>query len=192
MKICCIKTEKLPLEISGTTGAFKKDLDSFIKKEDICWIERQQAETDFMYKQLIPYVLVKNSEGKFACYPRHGTEKRVSGLYSCGIGGHIDEPDKGDSLKETVETGLYRELSEELAGFDKSKITVKYLGVINEIISEVGLVHLGIVYYAECLPGYSPVATAETAGMEWLAYKDVLPLKKELWSELAFRLLMEE
>ena len=82
--------------------------------ENDCWKK-------INYKQLIPYVLLQKADGKFACYQRHGTEIRLHGKWSAGIGGHIDEPDQQTSLKATLETGMLRELKEELLDFDKKK-----------------------------------------------------------------------
>lgn len=189
MKICCIPVEVLPKEIISQTNSFKgKRISDLISEKDVCWIERKEAENNNNYKQLIPYILVKN-ENKFACYKRHGTEQRLHGLYSCGIGGHVDEPDKQYSLEQTLETGMYRELSEEFCNFEKESITLNYLGLINENESNVGLVHLGIVFLAECNNGFIPKPAEELSGMEWKTEDEVKLLNKELWTELAFNLL---
>lgn len=67
MKICCVKTDSIDQSIVAKTGAFKIAFDDVFKDAEICWIERSGAETDTKYKQLIPYILVQNAEGKFAC-----------------------------------------------------------------------------------------------------------------------------
>ena len=84
---------------------------------------------------------------------------------------------------------MYRELSEELTNFQQDMIDLKYLGIINEIESEVGLVHIGIVYIAECKEGYEPEAASELKNMEWKSVEEIAKLDKELWTELAFRLI---
>lgn len=75
MKVCCIPLTNLSEEIKNSTSSFKDDFYKYIKDEDVKWIERSEAEIDFSYKQLIPYVLLERSDKKFACYTRHGTEK---------------------------------------------------------------------------------------------------------------------
>lgn len=190
MKVCCIPLTNLSEEIKNSTSSFKEDFYKYIKDEDVKWIERSEAEIDFSYKQIIPYVLLERSDKKFACYIRHGTEKRLHGKISCGIGGHIDEPDKKSTLCETIKTGMLRELGEELQNFDESKIELKYLGIINEIESEVGLVHLGIVYSAKCIESYIPKPSDELKNMEWKTKEEIKILGKELWTELAFKLLL--
>ena len=192
MKVCCVPIKKIADEVVKSTKSFKLDFTDFINDEDIVWIERLEAEKEFNYKQIIPYVILQNSVRKIACYQRHGTEKRLHGLYSCGFGGHIDEPDKATSFFETVQNGMNRELSEELANFDKSKITLNYLGFIHEVESEVGLLHLGIVYIAKCAEGYLPTETDETKGLEWKSIAELKELKTELWSKLALELVEEK
>ncbi|MEL5720912.1 MAG: hypothetical protein P1P59_07270 [Treponemataceae bacterium] len=188
MKICCIKTNSIDKSIQNKTDAFKVDFDILFKDVEIFWIERNIAETDTNYKQIIPYILVQNSEGKFACYPRHGTETRLHGLYSCGIGGHIDAIDKGKDIFTTIKNGMTRELSEEFKNFQKAKVDLKYLGIINEVETSVGLVHLGLVFYAKCFEDYLPEPAAELSGLEWKTLDEIKLLKMELWSTLAFKL----
>lgn len=189
MQILCVKTTKLPVEITTVTNSFTTKIDKIVNTSDIEWIERTEAETNFNYKQLIPYILLKRADGKYACYQRHGNEKRLHGKYSAGIGGHIDEPDNQSDVIKTIEVGMYRELSEELSNFKKDKVRLKFLGLINEIESEVGLVHLGIVYIAECSEGYIPEAASELKNMEWKSVDEIAEVEKELWTELAFRLV---
>lgn len=192
MRICCVPLEKIPEIIRNSTSCFKENYSEFIKDEDVVWIERQIAEKDFNYKQLISYVLLQRADGKFACYQRHGTEKRLHGKWSAGVGGHIDEPDKQSTLKATFETGMLRELSEELKNFDETKVCFNYLGIINEIESEAGHVHLGIVYIAKCIEGYEPLPALELKKMNWKTVYEMNSLEKELWTELAFKLMEEK
>lgn len=189
MKICCVKTEEIPVEWAAGTRGMEEDFFQHIHNRDIRWIERSEAETDPSYKQIIPYIVVQNSIGQYLCYPRHGSEKRLHGFYSCGIGGHIDEADRRDTVDETIRVGMTRELSEEISNFEAASIELSYKGIINEIESEVGKVHLGLVYLAKCQGAYMPLPSEETTGMEWKSAEELVALKKELWSELAFNLV---
>jgi predicted NUDIX family phosphoesterase len=153
------------------------------------WVERSLAEKDPSYKQIIPYIIVQNSAGQFLCYPRHGAEERLHGYYSCGIGGHIDEVDKRESFAETVRVGMTRELSEEISNFAPELVELSFKGIINETESEVGQVHLGVVYLARCRGAYLPLPSEETGGMEWKTAEELASLEKELWSDLALGLL---
>ena len=192
MKVCCIKTDSIPKEIKAKTASFSVPYGDVLKPENIVWVERKSAETDSGFQQIIPYVLLQKSDGTFACYERHGNEKRLHGKWSCGIGGHIDEGDEADSLDQIVMNGMRRELGEELKNFTPSKIRLSYLGIINETESEVGQMHLGLVFIAKCEDGYTPVAADELKNMEWKSGAQFENLEKELWTDLAFTLLKTE
>jgi len=189
MKICCVKNECLNKNLVSRTCALKNDFFAYVKDSDVLWIERALAENNPAYKQLIPYILIKNSCGSLLTYRRHGSEKRLSGLYSCGIGGHIDESDRRETLKETLERGMLREIREEITNFDPDKIKPEYKGIIFDNESEVGRVHLGLVYLAECPEGFTPLPSEEISGAEWKTPEELAGPGKETWSELAFSLL---
>ncbi|MDR3303133.1 MAG: NUDIX domain-containing protein [Treponema sp.] len=189
MNICCIETRKLPPEWTRHTVALPVDALPLLSAAGMRWVARALAETDPAYKQLIPYMLVRDHADRILCYPRHGSEARLHGLYSCGIGGHIDEIDRRDTLAETVTAGLMRELAEELADFKAEAIQFSYCGLINEAETPVGQVHLGLVYEARCVEGYLPTPAEELAGAQWLSADELRPLRKESWSDLAFQLV---
>jgi len=189
MKICCVDTNKLPVEWTSETAARAVDFFSFVSADDIRWIERSEAEINSAYKQIIPYIVVTRNDGRILCYPRHGAEARLHGFYSCGLGGHIDIDDARDTFKETVAAGMTRELSEELADFRQDRVELVYRGIINETESSVGQVHLGLVYTAQCLGGYAPRPSEETEGMEWKTPEELKLVNKELWSDLALKLV---
>jgi len=189
MKICCIDTITLPAEWTAMTTVRAVDFFSFVSAANIRWIERSEAETNSAYKQIIPYIVVRQSSGHILCYPRHGAESRLHGFYSCGIGGHIDIEDARDTFKETISAGMTRELNEELANFREDRVELVYRGIINETESAVGQVHLGLVYTAQCLGDYAPQPSEETAGMEWKSPEELKLVNKELWSDLALELI---
>lgn len=188
MKICCIKTVALPKNIVDFTESFSVQAD-FLKNQNVEWLERNSAEINDEYKQLIPYVILQKDDGKIACYQRHGTETRLHGFYSCGFGGHIEECDKRQDLSATVEAGMFRELTEEISNFDRTKIELKYLGIINEVETNVGLVHLGVVYLGRCKNDFIPLESDETKGLEWKKLDELKSCKTELWTKLALKLM---
>ncbi len=189
MKICCVKTTSIPEKIKKCTIALNIKYTDFLKTEDCVWVERAEAETNTAYQQLIPYIIVKNEQEKFACYKRHGNEKRLHGKLSAGIGGHVDEPDKAETLKKTLLNGMFRELSEEIENFDRNKCKLTYLGIINEIESEVGAVHFGIVYLMDCENGYIPRPADELKELTWKTASEIKNSDTELWTKLAFDLV---
>lgn len=192
------------------------------------FVERPRAEGDPSFKQLIPYLVVAGPGGTLACYPRQGAEARLHGLWSVGIGGHVDPPDavgtggEGDGQppdgpggppapgrrdvqpafgrqtppptfdwRATLERAARRELAEELPGVPPPA-SWECLGVINEELTAVGTVHLGVVLRVRWDGAGDPAPTEELHGLRWVAEVDlrqgrVVP-RLEIWSELAMEL----
>ena len=104
----------------------------------------------YRFPQILPYIAVKDTDGKYLTYSRNGTETRLHGSRSLGIGGHIDIYDFYDedyhlfnSPIETITQATCRELQEEidvLAMFD----TVLLNRIIVDTTNSVGEVHVGL------------------------------------------------
>ena len=108
------------------------------------YLARNLAEQDPSYKQLIPYCIFRFGESIF-CYTR-GTaqgEARLHAKRSIGVGGHISTVDR-DSSTEPYAAGMQRELDEEID--IQAAHTSRLLGLLNDDLTEVGKVHLGVVH----------------------------------------------
>lgn len=114
-------------------------------------IKRSVAETDTSLKQPIMYVLFSSSkalgcgccsERVYLTTERLKGDKRLTGMISLGIGGHINEG-------EDIYSSMYREIEEEVGvtsdWLNENNITYSILGVINSNRSSVDKVHVGIV-----------------------------------------------
>jgi predicted NUDIX family phosphoesterase len=162
------------------------------------WLPRSHAEHDALFKQWIPYVLLEDSTGAFAAYPRLGGEARLHGLHSLGLGGHVNPVDTppapsagADFWRTTLWAGLHRELEEEFPAAVAGVTT--FLGLINEDTGPVGRVHLGAVFHHR-LAHNPPPPEGELASLAWLPRKalgaSAWPLERfETWSRLAVSLL---
>jgi len=109
------------------------------------YLNRNEAEQDKRYKQLIPYVLILCGD-KILRYRRGkgGQETRLHGLFSVGIGGHISEEDNGLFTSGLGYTeGMRRELVEEI---DVQNANPPAVGLINDDATDVGYVHFGVVH----------------------------------------------
>ena len=108
------------------------------------FIERRQAESDSLFKQIIPYCLVLNGELVYLLkrFGKQG-EARLHNKLSIGVGGHINPV---DTEQDVLEAGRLRELNEELLldGTHSSCV----VGIINDESNPAGSVHFGIVYAA--------------------------------------------
>src|SRR3954469_10709003 len=145
---------------------------------------RAEAEQDASWKQVIPYVLLRDGDLIFLMRrTRAGGDERLHDRYSIGIGGHVNPAD-GD-----LKGGLLREWSEEIeADFIPE---FQPLGVLNDDDNDVGAVQLGLVYAADA--GGRPVAIREREKLEgrFASWQEVAEVadKLETWSALLFDFL---
>lgn len=159
--------------------------------------EKQAAESDVGRKQLIPYVLIFDDEGKMFWYIRSkkGGESRLHHALSVGVGGHIEDIDFGSSenrpyLGLAVDCAL-RELKEEVGLYvDATRLT--RLGWINDNSNSVGKVHLGALFGIELKKedSFCPdqLEEIDSFGFEFPDHlrKNVDP-EKESWSDIVLR-----
>ena len=80
-----MKDEKvLIIEVDQLNSHFDMSMESWqctaqdINALPFSFKERRLAETDFLHKQVIPYILVYNHKGEILHYRRHGNETRLS------------------------------------------------------------------------------------------------------------------
>lgn len=120
--------------------------------------ERAAVEEDPGLKQIIPYAVVVR-DGSVFTFRRTdgGGEKRLHGLRSVGVGGHVNPPDAGD----VVHHALRRELEEEL--YLPRGWRARVVGLLNNDATPVGSVHVGVVAVVE--PGSGVVKVRETDTM---------------------------
>ncbi len=105
---------------------------------------RDEMEQDISFKQLIPYCIFMH-DGKIFHYER-GTDQGESRLHrkrSIGVGGHISTLDESETEHAYI-LGMRREIDEEIE--IQGEYTQELIGILNDDITEVGKVHLGIVH----------------------------------------------
>jgi predicted NUDIX family phosphoesterase len=119
------------------------------------YIDRQAAEEDPSFKQLIPYVVVRDAGRVFLMHRTDaGGDPRLHGKASIGVGGHLNPVDDGN---DALLAGLRREWQEELdADWDPD---FELVGLLNDDRNPVGAVHLGVVFSVEA--DGRPVAVRE-------------------------------
>jgi len=145
---------------------------------------RAEVETDASWKQVIPYVVVRDGDNIFLMRrTRAGGDERLHDRYSIGVGGHVN-PDDLD-----VAGGLVREWREEIeADFVP---TFEPVGVLNDDDNSVGAVHLGLVYAADA--GGRPVDIRERGKLEGRFAPrleiEAVADRLETWSALLFEFL---
>jgi predicted NUDIX family phosphoesterase len=156
-----VKTERVlvvPTQLFHSLGCFQGfcgDVDRYLgellNEVHTSYRPRGEVEIDPTYKQLIPYVLFRHMDHqghqRVFQYTR-GTgqgEGRLHRKHSVGIGGHISAVDADSGSRQNpYEEGMRRELEEEV--MIDTPYTAQCVGMINDDATEVGSVHLGIVY----------------------------------------------
>lgn len=179
------------------------------------FIDRQEAEKNPEYLQVIPYTVVGNGDGilRFQRGVKSG-EDRLKAKHSIGFGGHIDfEDGKVDDQNVPNVTyildAIQRELNEELGGLMIDlrphilyQIRWGFSFIIFDDSEEVGSVHLGIYSFAlisafkDLLNDKNEIVSGEPDVIERLKF---LPREKilasfmcneviyENWSQLVIR-----
>ena len=106
------------------------------------YLERPAAEEDPAFKQLIPYVVVRNGARVFLMERTDaGGDRRLHGKASIGVGGHLNPVDEGE---DALMAGLHREWAEELEADWEPRFEL--VGLLNDDSNPVGAVHLGVVF----------------------------------------------
>jgi len=144
------------------------------------FLDRPIAEVSPEFRQIIPYVLIRNS-GHYFVLKRttQQTESRLHHKLSLGIGGHVNP---GHSLLE----GLRKELDEEVD--IRANYEMEFIGMINDDSTDVGRVHLGAAYVLDA--GSKEVAVKERDKMigEWMPRSVIYKFRAELesWSQIVY------
>jgi predicted NUDIX family phosphoesterase len=146
---------------------------------------RSAMEEDVRFKQVIPYLVLRDLERTFLMRrTRAGVDARLHERFSIGVGGHLNPGDMD------LAGGLAREWAEELdAGFVPE---FRLLGLLNDDETDVGRVHVGVVFVAEAEG--RPVAVRETEKLvgRFVTTADLLAVRDrmESWSQLVLDFLV--
>lgn len=167
--VLAVKRKEIPESILNMDG-FKTFED--ISTEDVnrvlrnaLFINRDKAEQDENYKQIIPYTF-------FICSPyvflykrnKRSSEHRLHDSYSLGVGGHVNQDDWNEIRKynvfmndeaemfSVISKAAQREIDEEVdLSYHTEQKHLRWYGIVNHDRNSVGKVHLGIVLYMELM-----------------------------------------
>lgn len=148
---------------------------------------RGDMEEDPNYKQLIGYVLLKDEvTGEVLGYKRlvGGGEARLHGKASVGIGGHMNEVE-GKTIFEMLKINAARELNEEVGVSEEDALkNLHFIGLINDDKTEVGQVHIGVVYECKVDKQFVEVKEDDTLVIKWMTGEEAKAEENyETWSE---------
>ncbi len=137
---------RYPQGYLSATGESSKEVRTYLDRvrSNGFFLEREKAESDSSYKQIIPYLVIHHDQQLLRVERlEEQSEDRLHSLLSIGLGGHlnpVDRKEKGSLLK----TGIERELEEEL--HLDTPYQSEFIGVINDDSNDVGSVHFGLSY----------------------------------------------
>lgn len=160
--------------------------------------DRRFCESDETKQQLLPYIVAVNQHEKIFCYSRGnaGTEKRLVGNKSIGLGGHVDDVPQFDmSLYTWMQDEAEREVFEEVGL--KPLAALEFVNLLVDQTNSVGRVHVGLLAFAHV--NVPDVGVAAEEGHiekgEWLTVAELQELAKngelENWSAMALEQLAD-
>lgn len=185
-RVLVVETEILNKYLQNIDGLIRENreeiVETIIDKHE--FMDRPLAEEDPSYRQIIPYVILRQGDKIFTTRRLNkGTETRLHGKLSIGIGGHINPVDETDREKVLMK-GLERELEEEV--YIEKRGELKPLGVINNASDGVGSVHLGLCFEMEV---QGEVKVRETEKLEglWMTVSELMENRDymEGWTQIA-------
>lgn len=105
--------------------------------------EREEVETDYRYKQVIPQGLLRFGESVYVNQrlPKQ-SETRLLYAYSLGVGGHLNPEDNILAHMDLIQVGFHREMAEEVQV--PIPFSLKYIGITNDEQAEVSSLHVGV------------------------------------------------
>ena len=171
---------------AGWYGIRIDDLDVFLEalERDGRYEPRPAMEVDPSFKQIIPYLVLRDGERFFLMRrTRAGADARLHDRYSIGVGGHLNPGDGG------VLGGLRREWHEELvADFEPD---FRLVGLLNDDSTDVGAVHLGAVYVADATGRPVDIRETDKLSGAFAEPHEVAAVvdRMETWSRLCFEFL---
>ena len=184
-RVLCFERKRLDElgVFQGLSLEVEKYLPVLTASSHLRYLNRNEAEQDKRFKQLIPYVLLICRD-KILRYRRGrgGQETRLHGLYSVGVGGHISEEDHGlFSHDRGYQDGMRRELMEEVAVDAANEPAV---AAINDDSTEVGQVHFGVVHVVRVSDSNVAGRCRGIVGPEFIPMAEVVkdPSGYESWS----------
>ena len=199
--VLCIEREALQQQDIPyhTSGIFPFNLNN-VSSEDFHFLNRKLVDSKdnkvyqdigYLLPQILPYITIMDLDGNYLTYSRNGTETRLHGSRSIGIGGHIDITDMYDQYYsvfnnpiETIKQATNRELYEEV-GIDLEPELFKFNKLIVDTTNSVGKVHVGLT--STIVMDYTDIQPQEELhDPQWLSVEELKANidEYENWSKL--------
>jgi predicted NUDIX family phosphoesterase len=152
------------------------------------YLDRVAAEQDPSYKQVVPYVVVRDGGSVFLMERTDaGGDVRLHRKASIGVGGHLNPVDEGE---DPLLAGLAREWEEELVTGWQAEF--RLVGMLNDDGNAVGAVHIGVVFAVEAAGRPVEVREREKLTGRFVSVGEVAAAwdRLETWSQLVAESLL--
>lgn len=184
-KVLVVPTSMIEPRLGKTTFV-SENIDDIIEiiRANHIYIDRNYAEYSKEYKQIIPYAILTNGNEIFLTQRLKGqTENRLHGLFSFGLGGHINPSE--ERSENVIFEGMKRELNEEVGL--KIIPDVKCAGIINDHSTDVSNYHIGLVFYIHVNEDVVVMENDKMRG-KWATDKEINARYEmlEAWSQIAW------
>ncbi len=152
---------------------------------------RAEVETQPEWQQVIPHLVVRDGGRLLAMRRlRAGSEPRLRGQVTLGVGGHVNIDD--GTLEQAWAAGCRREWLEEVV-CDR-QVPATAVGLLKDDVGAVGRVHLGVLVLVEAAG--AAVAVREEDKLEGrmtdLHQLGIHYLEMETWSQFVYDALVGE
>lgn len=153
-----------------------------------CFMPRCHAETNPMYKQIIPYMLFIHDKKLFVMQRKSSaSEQRLASKFSIGIGGHIRHE---DIANKDIINWANREFEEEVTYHGSKKINI--VGILNDDSSDVGKVHVGIIMVVQADSDKISINDEHKSGILMTLNECIaLQAQMESWSKICLDFLIK-
>lgn len=168
---------------AGWYGMRTEGLDDFVEalERDGRYEPRAAMETDPSFKQVIPYLVLRDGSRYFLMQrTAAGGDARLHHRFSIGVGGHLNPGDGG------ILGGLRREWDEELVADFYPEFSL--VAMLNDDTTQVGAVHLGAVFAADVAGRPVDIRETDKLSGTFAESADVASVvdRMETWSRLCF------
>jgi predicted NUDIX family phosphoesterase len=153
------------------------------------FLDRPVAEQDPAFKQLIPYVVLRDGASTFLMERTDaGGDPRLHRKATIGVGGHLNPIDDGS---DPLDAGLRREWAEELDATWKPEF--RLVGLLNDDSNPVGSVHIGVVFEVQAAGRPVHVREHDKLAGHFASADEVAAAldRMETWSQLVARELLD-
>ena len=173
------------LKVTPIVNSHIHEINKLIQTNGV-FLSRSKVEDDCSYKQIIPYVYITYCDSIFLTNRKKTqSEIRLHNKYSLGVGGHINKLDSS-KMDNIIYNGMLRELYEEVIIGTESILRIKPQFLISDNTTEVGIMHIGIVYHLQL--NSNECSVNETNKMEgrWIKINDLCMYydRLESWSQI--------